>query len=87
LCAANVTQSQQQSHDKLKRKSLLAPNPVGNDAPPGFGGTVGDSQAKHGTFGMNIENNIGAVVGGMEANGVGGDLLPPLTNCSSQVAD
>ncbi|KAF8236622.1 hypothetical protein L208DRAFT_611030 [Tricholoma matsutake] len=59
-----------QSHDKLKRKALLAPNSVGKDPPLGFGGHVSDNQAKHRTFGMNIENNLGAVVGGVEASGV-----------------
>jgi len=68
----------QQSHDRLKRKALLAPNPqaVGNDAPPGFGGHASDSRAKHRTFGMNIENNLG-----MEANGVGNTYRLLLMSC------
>jgi hypothetical protein len=68
-------------HDKIKRKALLVPNATGQDASLGFGGNFNhtiDRQAHEdqhvkGRTGMGFGNsnvNLGAVVGGMEANGV-----------------
>ncbi|RDB23263.1 E3 ubiquitin-protein ligase CCNB1IP1 [Hypsizygus marmoreus] len=58
-------------HDKFKRKALLA-QPNGNDGPIGFGGQSNEEQAKQRNFGLHVTNavNLGAVVGGMEANGI-----------------
>jgi hypothetical protein len=66
-------------HDKIKRKALLAPNTTGQDVSVGFGGslshvvdrqTLEDHQGKGRTgFGSNTVD-LGAVIGGMEANGV-----------------
>ncbi|KAF5388366.1 hypothetical protein D9615_000139 [Tricholomella constricta] len=60
-------------HDKFKRRALLAPHPVGHEGHPAFGGHANDDQQqKQRAFGMNMGNtvNLGAVVGGMEANGI-----------------
>jgi len=66
-------------HDKIKRKALLAPNTTGQDVSVGFGGslshvvdrqTLEDHQGKGSTsFGSNTVD-LGAVIGGMEANGI-----------------
>lgn len=66
-------------HDKIKRKALLTPNPIGREH-LGFEGPVHppDRHAPEGqhpkvrTFGTNMGNavDLEAVVGGMEANGI-----------------
>jgi len=66
-------------HDKIKRKALLAPNTTGQDVSMGFGRSLNhvvdrqiheDHQGKGRTgFGSNTVD-LGAVIGGMEANGV-----------------
>lgn len=65
-------------HDKLKRKALLVLGPIGQDGLHNVnGGPHGhlneDHSANHRGFGANIGNNVnlGAVVGGVEANAVG----------------
>lgn len=68
----------QAQHDKIKRKTLLAPSLAitgGNDqlnlhAPPKQ--MNDEHQSRHRPFGTNLGNTVdlGAVVGGMEANGV-----------------
>jgi hypothetical protein len=70
--------SLQHQHDKIKRKALLAPNTVGQDNSACLGGpqtdrrTATDHQVHSRTFGANLGNasNFGAIVGGMDANGV-----------------
>jgi hypothetical protein len=73
--------SQQAQYDKIKRKALLAPNATGLDAALAFGGNMNhvierqahEDQRGGGRAGGGFSNdavNIGAVVGGMEANGV-----------------
>lgn len=63
-------------HDKLKRKALLVPGPIGQDGlhnvNGGLQGHLNEDHSNHRGFGANISNNVnlGAVVGGMEANGV-----------------
>jgi hypothetical protein len=68
-------------HDKIKRKALLAPNAIGQDTSLGFSGNLNhtidrqahEDQHTKGRTGMGFGNNtvdLGAVVGGMEANGV-----------------
>jgi hypothetical protein len=67
----------QNQHDKIKRKALLAPNPAVHNNFHSFGdpsnAISGDQSTKMRTFGTNMVNavNLGAVVEGMEANGVG----------------
>jgi hypothetical protein len=62
-------------HDKIKRKALLAPNATTQDTPLGFGGNLSRQahEEQHGKGRMGFGNNtvdLGAVIGGMEANGV-----------------
>jgi len=69
-------------HDRIKRKALLAPTTTGQDASLTFGGNVNhtigrqthEDQHIKGRTGVNFGNNntvdLGAVIGGMEANGI-----------------
>ena len=67
--------SYQVSHDKLKRKALLVPNPSGQEnGSHNNGGSVGsDQRAKQRSNLPNFSHggNVSAAVGGMEANGAG----------------
>jgi hypothetical protein len=75
----NNTYCTKAQHDKIKRKALLAPNTTGQDISVGFGGSLNhvvdrqtheEHQGKGRTgFGSNVVD-LGAVIGGMEANGV-----------------
>ncbi|KAG5654075.1 hypothetical protein H0H81_007801, partial [Sphagnurus paluster] len=57
-------------HDKFKRKALLAPS-TGQEGHPSFGTQLNSgAQQKQRAFMGGNNVNIGAVVGGMEANGV-----------------
>jgi hypothetical protein len=85
-------------HDKIKRKALLAPNATGQDVSMGFGGglnhavggqTHEDQQVK-GRIGMGFGSNtvdLGAVIGGMEANGVSSYLRYEYTSTDPHLAD
>ncbi|TFK43223.1 hypothetical protein BDQ12DRAFT_718460 [Crucibulum laeve] len=61
-------------HDKIKRKALLTTNPAVHTQDPSFGARQEhplEQQGRPRTFG-NVNNNvdIGAVIGGMETNGI-----------------
>lgn len=82
----------QAQHDKIKRKALLGGTPM-NEHQQNFGGNFGHSGARQNqedmhsigranmTFGSNAVD-LGAVVGGMEANGVGFSLSCEMPNDS-----
>ncbi|KAK7696626.1 hypothetical protein QCA50_001284 [Cerrena zonata] len=66
--------------DKIKRKALLAPGTVGQ--PAGVGGHTLDDRTRPATgFGASTAMNVGAVVGGMEANGI---QRTPITTRTAQ---
>jgi hypothetical protein len=79
-------------HDKIKRKALLAPNATGQDVSLGFGGNLNnaigrqaheDQHSKGRGFGSNAID-LGAVIGGMEANGVKSYLCRNYTKADYQ---